>query len=124
MDLTSLPLGRQVAYPRHYDASLLFAIPRALGRHEFGVDAQALPFVGFDRWYGYELSWLDPRGKPVVSTLTLEVPADTPHLVESKSLKLYLNSFNATRFDEADAVRARIAADLARAAGGEVAVRL
>ena len=58
MDLTSLPLGLQVAYPRHYDASLLFAIPRALGRHEIGVDAQAqpfvgLPFVGFDRWYGY-----------------------------------------------------------------------
>jgi 7-cyano-7-deazaguanine reductase len=123
MDLESLPLGRQVDYPRQYDASLLYPIPRALGRREIGVDAIALPFVGLDRWYGYELSWLDARGKPVVATLTLEVPATTPHLVESKSLKLYLNSFNATRFDDADSVRARIAADLSAAAGGDVAAR-
>jgi 7-cyano-7-deazaguanine reductase len=123
MDLASLPLGRQVDYPRQYDASLLFPIPRALGRDEIGVAADAPPFVGLDRWYGYELSWLDARGKPVVDTLTLEVPATTPHLVESKSLKLYLNAFNATRFDAAEAVRARIAADLSRVAGGAVAVR-
>ena len=123
MDLDSLPLGRQVAYPRHYDAALLHPIPRAAGRGELGLDADALPFTGFDRWYGYELSWLDPRGKPVVDTLTLEVPATTPALVESKSLKLYLNSFNATPFDDREAVRARIAADLSAAAGGTVAVR-
>jgi 7-cyano-7-deazaguanine reductase len=123
MDLESLPLGRQVDYPRHYDAGLLHPIPRALGRREIGVDASVLPFVGFDRWYGYELSWLDGRGKPVVSTLTLEVPATTPQLVESKSLKLYLNSLNATRFDDAEAVRTRIADDLSRAAGGGVTVR-
>jgi 7-cyano-7-deazaguanine reductase len=123
MDLDSIPLGRQVDYPRHYDASLLHPIPRALGRRDIGIDADALPFTGFDRWYGYELSWLDARGKPVVATLTLEVPATTPHLVESKSLKLYLNSLNATCFDDAEAVRARIAEDLAHAAGGEVAVR-
>jgi len=123
MDLDSLPLGRQVDYPRHYDASLLYPIARALGRGEIGINAATMPFVGFDRWYGYELSWLDPRGKPVVATLTLEVPATTPHLVESKSLKLYLNSFNATRFDDAESVRARIAADLSAAAGGGVAVR-
>ena len=121
MDLDSLPLGRQVDYPRHYDATLLHPIPRALGRRVLGLGG-ALPFTGFDRWYGYELSWLDPRGKPVVATLTLEVPATTPNLVESKSLKLYLNSLNATRFDGADAVRARIATDLSQAAGGEVAV--
>lgn len=123
MDLDSLPLGRQVDYPRHYDPSLLHPIPRALGRRELGLDGDALPFTGFDRWFGYELSWLDARGKPVVDTLTLEVPATTPHLVESKSLKLYLNSLNATRFDDAEAVRARIAADLSQAAGGAVAVR-
>ncbi|HSR65025.1 MAG TPA: NADPH-dependent 7-cyano-7-deazaguanine reductase QueF, partial [Xanthomonadaceae bacterium] len=90
MDFESLPLGRQVDYPRRYDASLLFPIPRAPGRHDLGVDPAALPFTGLDRWYGYELSWLDGGGKPVVATLTLEVPATTPHLVESKSLKLYL----------------------------------
>jgi 7-cyano-7-deazaguanine reductase len=122
MDLDSLPLGRQVDYPRHYDPALLHPIPRAPGRRELGI-GDALPFTGFDRWYGYELSWLDVRGKPVVATLTLEVPATTPHLVESKSLKLYLNSLNASRFEDADALRARIAADLSQAAGGEVAVR-
>ena len=122
MDPQALPLGRHVAYPRAYDPALLYPIPRALGRAEIGV-GDALPFIGLDRWYGYELSWLDPRGKPVVATLTLDVPATTPQLVESKSLKLYLNSFNATRFDAADAVLARISEDLSRAAGGAVAAR-
>jgi len=116
-------LGRQVGYPRQYDATLLFPIPRAQGRASLGLaDGAPLPFAGHDRWHAYEVSWLDPRGKPVVATLTLTVPADTPHLVESKSLKLYLNSFNGTRFADAGEVRARIAADLSRAAGGPVQV--
>jgi 7-cyano-7-deazaguanine reductase len=115
-------LGRPVAYPRHYDAGLLFPIERAQGRASLGIAGDALPFAGADRWNAYELSWLDLRGKPVVATLTLSVPAGTPRLVESKSLKLYLNSFNATRFDDAAMVRARIATDLSRAAGGPVAV--
>ena len=116
-------LGREVAYPRHYDASLLFPIPRAGARAELGIaDEDALPFAGHDRWHAYELSWLDARGKPVVDTATITVPASTPHLVESKSLKLYLNGFNATRFDDAEAARRRIAHDLSQAAGGEVAV--
>ncbi len=114
-------LGREVAYPRHYDPGLLFPIPRAAGRAEIGVGA-APPFIGHDRWHAYELSWLDARGKPVVATATFSVPASSPQLIESKSLKLYLNSLNATRFDDADAVRARIAADLAQAAGAPVAV--
>lgn len=117
-----LPLGRSVAYPREYDPSLLYPIARARAREDLGIAPDALPFTGLDRWFAYELSWLDPRGKPVVGALTLEVPADTPNLVESKSLKLYLNSFNATRFDDAAAVHARIAADLSRAAGGDVRV--
>jgi len=122
VDPQALPLGRQVAYPRAYDPTLLYPIPRALGRAQIGI-GDAVPFIGLDRWYGYELSWLDARGKPVVATLTLEVPATTPQLVESKSLKLYLNSFNATRFDDAGAVLARISEDLSRAAGGAVAAR-
>ena len=119
-DIDHSPLGREVAYPRHYDASLLYPIPRALGREAIGV-AAPLPFVGHDRWNAYELSWLEPGGKPRVATATLQVPADSPNLVESKSLKLYLNSFNASRFVDADAVRARIEADLAQAAGAPVA---
>ena len=116
-----IPLGREVAYPRHFDAGLLFPIARTLGRAEIGI-GDALPFIGHDRWHAYELSWLDGRGKPVVGTATITVPGDSPHLVESKSLKLYLNSLNHTRFNDADAVRARIAADLSQAAGAEVAV--
>ena len=114
-------LGREVAYPRHYDPTLLFPIPRAAGRQALPLDG-ALPFIGHDRWHAYELSWLDPRGKPVVATATLTVPASTPHLIESKSLKLYLNSLNASRFDDGEAVRARIADDLSQAAGGRVGV--
>ena len=119
-----LPLGRVVPYPREYDASLLFAIPRALGRGDIGIDVGALPFIGIDRWHAYEISWLDPHGKPCVATATLEVSATTPNLIESKSLKLYLNSFNSTHFDNADIVRERMAEDLSQCAGARVMVRL
>ena len=114
-------LGREIAYPRHYDPSLLFPIPRAAARAELGLGVD-LPFEGVDRWHAYELSWLDANGKPHVATATVTVPASSPNLVESKSLKLYLNSYNATRFDDAEAVRSRIAADLARSAGADVRV--
>ena len=115
-------LGREVAYPSTYDPSLLFPIPRAQARGEIGLDEAALPFTGHDRWHAYELSWLDARGKPVVATATLEVPATSPHLIESKSLKLYLNSLNATRFATAEEAFARITADLSHAAGAAVRV--
>src|SRR5690606_3903868 len=101
-------LGREVAYPRHYDPGLLFPIPRAAGRAALALDG-ALPFTGYDRWHAYELSWLDGSGKPQVATATFLVPATSPHLVESKSLKLYLNSLNSSRFDDAGAVRMQIA---------------
>ncbi|KGQ18386.1 7-cyano-7-deazaguanine reductase [Lysobacter dokdonensis DS-58] len=122
MTSSELPLGRAVDYPRHYDPGLLFPIPRAVGRSALSIAGDTLPFVGHDRWHAYELSWLDGRGKPMVATATFTVPADSPHLVESKSLKLYLNSFNSSRFDSADDVRARIASDLARSAGAPVDV--
>jgi 7-cyano-7-deazaguanine reductase len=117
-----IPLGREVAYPDRYDPGLLFPIPRSLGRGDIGIRDDALPFAGHDRWHAYELSWLDARGKPVVATATLAVPADSPHLVESKSLKLYLNSLNGARFDSPERVRETIAADLSRAAGAAVSV--
>ena len=121
MPSPGLPLGRTVDYPDKYDASLLFPIARGIGRGALMLDG-ALPFIGHDRWHAYELSWLDRRGKPVVETATFTVPATSPNLVESKSLKLYLNSFNGTRFDDAQSVRARIAADLGRVAGADVDV--
>lgn len=125
MTRDDLPLGRQVDYPRSYDPGLLFPIARSAGRSAIGLDdGGPLPFTGHDRWHAYELSWLDARGKPVATTATFVVPAGSPSLVESKSLKLYLNSFNGTRFDAADAVRTRIAADLSAAAGAPVEVAL
>lgn len=119
---SELPLGREVAYPRAYDPSLLFPIARAQGRATLGLGGAALPFVGHDRWHAYELSWLDGRGRPAVETATFLVPADSPNLVESKSLKLYLNSLNGSRFDGRAEVHARITADLSAAAGAPVAV--
>ena len=123
-------LGHEVAYPSHYDAGLLFPIPRAAGRAEIGIadgapgssPGQALPFIGHDRWHAYELSWLDARGKPRVATATFTVPCASPSLVESKSLKLYLNSLNAERFNSEEAVHERIAFDLSARAGADVAV--
>ncbi|TWH99172.1 7-cyano-7-deazaguanine reductase [Luteimonas cucumeris] len=119
---SAIPLGRDVAYPAHYDPSLLFPIARALGRTALDMHGAALPFIGHDRWQAYELSWLDARGKPRVGTATIQVPCESPNLIESKSLKLYLNSFNAHRCDGDAAVLATIAADLSRAAGAQVTV--
>ncbi|WP_024892120.1 NADPH-dependent 7-cyano-7-deazaguanine reductase QueF [Luteimonas huabeiensis] len=115
-------LGRSVAYPDRYDPALLFPIPRAQGRAALGLEPAALPFAGADRWHAYELGWLDARGKPVVATATLTVPADSPNLIESKSLKLYLNSLNAARFQTREAAFATIAGDLSAAAGAPVDV--
>lgn len=115
-------LGQEVAYPSQYDAGLLFPIPRATGRSEIGIADGALPFIGHDRWHAYELGWLDAGGKPRVATATLTVPCDSPHLIESKSLKLYLNSLNAERFNSDEALRTRIANDLSVRAGADVAV--
>lgn len=117
-----LPLGRQVDYPRGYDAALLVPIERAPARAALGIDG-AVPFTGIDRWHAYELGWLDARGTPRVGTATFEVPADSPRLVESKSLKLYLNGFNATRVASEGELIETIARDLSAAAGAPVAVR-
>lgn len=122
MTSNDLPLGRHVDYPREYDASLLYPIARSLGRAHLELTGDRLPFDGHDRWHAYELSWLDARGKPRVATATFQVPAGSPNLIESKSLKLYLNSFNATRFDSDEAVRDSIARDLSETAGAEVSV--
>jgi len=114
-------LGQSVDYPRAYDPDLLFAIARAQGRAALGIDAD-LPFVGTDRWHAYELGWLDAGGKPCVATARIEVPADSPQLIESKSLKLYLNSFNAERVASPETLRVRLVTDLSTCAGTRVRV--
>lgn len=113
------PLGKDVAYAGQYDPSLLFPIPRAPKRAEIGVP-EPLPFVGVDFWNAFELSWLDSRGRPRVAIAEFRVPADSPNLIESKSLKLYLNSFMQTRMEDVEALRTTLARDLSAAAGAPV----
>jgi 7-cyano-7-deazaguanine reductase len=104
-------LGKQSAYVDHYDASLLFPIPRAGKRLEIGI-AGAPSFFGADLWTAFELSWLNPRRKPQVAIAHITVPCDSINIVESKSFKLYLNSFNNSTFADAVAVAACMRADL------------
>jgi 7-cyano-7-deazaguanine reductase len=107
-------LGKTSAYADQYDASLLFPIPRAGKRAELGLSAST-PFFGADMWTAFELSWLNLRGKPQVALAHFTVPCETPNLIESKSFKLYLNSFNQTRFESHAEVQARIRADISEA---------
>ena len=107
-------LGKSSAYVDQYDASLLFPIARAGKRAELGL-AGAPPFLGADMWTAYELSWLNLRGKPQVALAHFTVPCESHNIVESKSLKLYLNSFNNSRFASLDAVKERLRADLSEA---------
>jgi 7-cyano-7-deazaguanine reductase len=104
-------LGKSSAYVDKYDASLLFPIPRADKRREIGI-AGAPSFFGADLWTAFELSWLNPRGKPQVAIAHITVPCDSINIIESKSFKLYLNSFNHSNFVDATAVTACIKADL------------
>jgi 7-cyano-7-deazaguanine reductase len=131
--LTSVPeqseLGKASRYVDQYDASLLFPLPRADKRAELGL-AAAMPFFGADMWTVYELSWLNPRGKPQLALAHITVPCESPNIIESKSFKLYLNSFNNTVFADEQAVVACLRDDLAQAlwrgasAPGSVGVRL
>ncbi len=121
--LSDAPLGKAVTYAVQYDPGLLYAVERAPLRAQLGLGA-SLPFIGADIWNAYELSWLNARGKPQVALARLVFPAESSHLVESKSLKLYLNAFSETRCTDAEEVRQRIAADLSQAAGASVAVQL
>ena len=118
------PLGKATTYADRYDASLLFPIPRQAKRDEIGVDGAALPFHGMDIWNGYELSWLDPRGKPMVAVAEFRFPATTPNIIESKSFKLYLNSFAQETIASRDALRDALVRDLSAASGGPVSVVL
>jgi 7-cyano-7-deazaguanine reductase len=122
--LAGLSLGKVTAYVDQYDASLLQAVPRSLGRDDIGLSATALPFVGQDIWHGYELSWLNAKGKPMVALATFVVPYDSVNLIESKSFKLYLNSFNQSRFADLGQVYQHLQRDLSACAGKTVKVSL
>ena len=118
------PLGKNSAYISQYDASLLFGIARATKWRELGFTADSLPYVGVDIWNCYELSWLLPSGKPVVAIAQFAVPADSPNIIESKSFKLYLNSFNQSVYSSFAQVQAVLMADLSKVAQAEVQVEI
>ena len=106
--------GKASSYVDQYSPDLLYPLSRSTQRQTIGVGDKPL-FVGADLWTAYELSWLNMRGKPQIAMARLVVPCESTHLVESKSLKLYLNSFNNTRFADASAVRDSLARDLSQA---------
>ena len=116
-------LGKAVSYGGQYDASVLYPIPRAEKRHEIGI-SEVLPFSGVDIWNAYEFSWLDARGKPKVALIEFRIPVTSPNIIESKSFKLYLNSYMQTRFADSEILRQQIARDLSQAAGANVSVML
>ncbi|GAA3896246.1 NADPH-dependent 7-cyano-7-deazaguanine reductase QueF [Gibbsiella dentisursi] len=122
--LAGLKLGKPTAYHDQYDATLLQPVPRSLNREPLGLYPQSLPFHGADIWTLYELSWLNDKGLPQVAVGEISLNANSANLIESKSFKLYLNSFNQTRFANWDAVRSTLQRDLAACAQGEVSVAL
>ncbi|MAK56018.1 MAG: NADPH-dependent 7-cyano-7-deazaguanine reductase QueF [Pusillimonas sp.] len=119
--LDNAPLGREVAYPAQYDPSVLFAVNRKTNRAQ-------LPFVpewfGADIWHAYEVSWLNAKGKPLVAMARFIVPHNSPNIIESKSFKLYLNSYNESRFNNITEVQERLEEDLSGVAGAPVQVAL
>jgi 7-cyano-7-deazaguanine reductase len=112
-----------IPYKDQYDPSLLQPVPRAPHRSGLGIEG-ALPFTGADLWRAYELSWLDAKGKPRVAMVTFVVPVDSPNLIESKSFKLYLNSFNQTPVTSPEALRGILGRDIGIACDAPVGVAI
>jgi len=121
--IAEAPLGKQSSYITHYSPELLFPIPRQRKRDEIHITAP-LPFFGFDTWNAYEVSWLNSKGKPIVALLTFDISCFSTNIIESKSFKLYLNSFNNTSFDSEAQVKQIIETDVSQALDGEVQVTL
>jgi 7-cyano-7-deazaguanine reductase len=117
-------LGKNVSYRDIYAPELLFPIPRKGKREEIGIDEENLPFHGVDIWNAFEVSWLNAKGKPIVSVAEIAVPASSSCLIESKSLKLYFNSLNQTQFSSDTEVEKIIQRDLSEAAGEPVTIKL
>ena len=123
--MSTIALGKHTQYPDQYDPGLLFPIPRSENRQKLGIKPnQALPFVGVDIWNAFELSWLNPKGKPQIALAEFQIPADSPNMIESKSFKLYLNSLNSARFENEAEVRERLIEDLSTIAGSKISTRI
>ncbi|MCG6234414.1 MULTISPECIES: NADPH-dependent 7-cyano-7-deazaguanine reductase QueF [Vibrio] len=122
-ELAGLTLGKKTEYASQYDPSLLQPVPRSLNRNDLHL-GDTLPFLGCDLWTLYELSWLNDNGLPQVAIGEVAIPATSANLIESKSFKLYLNSFNQTRFSTWADVQARLQHDLSACAGETVHVEV
>ena len=123
-ELSKLTLGKSTEYCSEYTAELLQGVPRSLNRDDLALESNNLPFVGEDVWYGYELSWLNEKGKPVVAVAEFRFACTSDNIVESKSFKLYLNSFNQTRFASIKEVEQVLTKDLSKIAGSPAKVSL
>ncbi|WP_165854997.1 NADPH-dependent 7-cyano-7-deazaguanine reductase QueF [Marinobacter sp. JSM 1782161] len=124
MALEHAPLGKSSEYPEHYAPELLFPVPRRDNRQGIGLEDGRWPWFGSDYWQAWEISWIRPNGVPAVAWAVIEVPAASPSIIESKSLKLYLNSLNQETFSDASQVTERIEQDLSSASGAAVHCRL
>lgn len=122
--LSQLTLGKTTDYIDQYSPELLQGVPRSLNRDELSISLNNLPFKGEDIWYGYELSWLNAKGKPVVAVAEFRFCCTSENIVESKSFKLYLNSFNQTQFSSWQDVQQILEQDLSKTANGKVSVQL
>lgn len=116
-------LGQQAEYHSQYNPDILFSITRKNMRDELGI-ADQLPFYGFDCWNHYEVSWLNAHGKPIAATAEISYNCDSPCLIESKSMKLYFNSFNNSKFANIDIVAAIVKKDIAVHVGADVSVKI
>jgi 7-cyano-7-deazaguanine reductase len=123
-ELSKLTLGKSTQYCSEYTPDLLQGVPRSLNRDDLALTQSKLPFVGEDVWYGYELSWLNAKGKPVVAVAEFRFACTSENIVESKSFKLYLNSFNQTRFSSIKKVEETLKNDLSKIAGAPAKVSL
>lgn len=121
--LSDLDLGKKTDYQNNYNPGLLQGVPRGLNREALGC-VETQPFSGCDVWHAYELSWLNSRGKPIVALARLVISASTPNIVESKSLKLYLNSVNQSKFGSHAELKSVLISDLSAVTGGDVSVEL
>ncbi len=120
-ELAGLTLGQKTDYSHQYDPSLLQPVPRSLNRDDLNLGNE-LPFRGCDIWTLYELSWLNSKGLPQVAIGEVSIPATSANLIESKSFKLYLNSFNQTQFESWQQVEQHLQKDLSACAGESVSV--
>jgi 7-cyano-7-deazaguanine reductase len=120
--VTDSPLGQVSIYKSNYDAGLLFPISRKDNRAS--LFKENLPFIGYDCWTAYEISWLEPTGKPRVVVAEIIFDCHSPNIIESKSIKLYLNSFNQTQFASQQEVVETMQHDLSSASGGQVDIKV